>query len=67
MPLPISLAIVGFKASRASKNNVLKMVNARCKVSSNSFYENGKPKYIDTVVLSTQHSAELTLKKLLNL
>ena len=46
---------------------MFKMVNARCKVSSNSFYENGKPKYIDTVVLSTQHSADIDLEEITQL
>ena len=31
------------------------------------FYENGKPKYIDTVVLSTQHSTEIDPKEITEL
>ena len=58
MPLPISLAHnLVFKQAELRKNNVLKWLMPDAKSQVTLFYENGKPKYIDTVVLSTQHSA----------
>ena len=68
MPLPISLAHnLVFKQAELRKNNVLKWLMPDAKSQVTLFYENGKPKYIDTVVLSTQHSAEIDLEEITQL
>ena len=68
MPLPISLAHnLVFKQAELRKNNVLKWLMPDAKSQVTLFYENGKPKYIDTVVLSTQHSVEIDLEEITQL
>ena len=68
MPLPISLAHnLVFKQAELRKNNVLKWLMPDAKSQVTLFYENGKPKYIDTVVLSTQHSADIDLEEITQL
>ena len=68
MPLPITLAHnLVLKQSELRKNNVLKWLMPDAKSQVTLFYENGKPKYIDTVVLSTQHSANIDLDEITQL
>jgi len=68
MPLPISLAHnLVLKQAELRKNNVLKWLMPDAKSQVTLFYENGIPKYIDTVVLSTQHSADIDLEEITQL
>ena len=68
MPLPISLAHkLVLKQAELRKNNVLKWLMPDAKSQVTLFYENGKPKHIDTVVLSTQHSASIDLDEITQL
>ena len=68
MPLPISLAHnLVLKQAELRKNNALKWLMPDAKSQVTLFYENGKPKYIDTVVLSTQHSSDIDLEEITQL
>ena len=68
MPLPITLAHnLVLKQSELRNNNGLKWLMPDAKSQVTLFYENGKPKYIDTVVLSTQHSANIDLDEITQL
>jgi S-adenosylmethionine synthetase len=68
MPLPISLAHkLVLKQAELRKNNALKWLMPDAKSQVTLFYENGKPKYIDTIVLSTQHSKEVDLEEITQL
>lgn len=65
MPLPISLShqlMRELSRVRKSKQVDFLRPDAKCQVSVR--YENGAPLYIDTVVLSTQHSDHVDLKDL---
>jgi len=65
MPAPISLAHqIMLAASRARKDGTLDFLrpDGKCQVSVQ--YQNGVPSHVSTVVLSHQHSEEVTYKEL---
>ncbi len=65
MPLPIYLAhklTLGLAAKR--KSGVLPFLRPDGKAQVSVRYENGKPKAIDTIVISTQHSPDVPYTKL---
>ncbi len=65
MPLPIYLAhklTMGLAQKR--KSGVLPFLRPDGKAQVSIRYENGKPKAVDTVVVSTQHSPEVSYQKL---
>lgn len=65
MPLPISLAHkLTKKLSDVRKNNELDYLLPDGKSQVTVEYENGKPLRIDTVVISTQHSPDVSLDKI---
>jgi S-adenosylmethionine synthetase len=64
MPLPIMLAHKAAKRlSEVRKNETLKYLRPDGKVQVTVAYENGKPKCVNTVVISAQHSEEISQKK----
>ncbi len=65
MPLPISLAHkLVKKLAEARKNKSLDMIRPDGKSQVSIEYENGKPKRINTVVISTQHSPDIEVEDL---
>ncbi len=65
MPLPIYLAhklTMGLAQKR--KSGVLPFLRPDGKAQVSIRYENGKPKAVDTIVVSTQHSPEVSYQKL---
>jgi S-adenosylmethionine synthetase len=65
MPMPITYAQkLCEKLSQTRRNKKLPFVKPDGKSQVSVVYENGKPVSIDAVVISTQHSAEVTHKKL---
>lgn len=67
MPLPISLAHkMSLKLTEVRKNNILDYLRPDGKTQVTVEYENGIPKRIDTVVLSTQHSPDISIETLRN-
>lgn len=65
MPMPITYAQkLCEKLAQARRNNKLPFVKPDGKSQVSVVYENGKPKSIDAVVISTQHSADVSYKKL---
>lgn len=62
MPLPISLAhSMARKLTEVRKNNTLDYLRPDGKTQVTVEYENGIPKRVDTVVLSTQHSPDVDI------
>ncbi len=62
MPLPISLAhSLSRKLTEVRKTNTLDYLRPDGKTQVTIEYENGTPKRVDTVVLSTQHSPEIDI------
>jgi S-adenosylmethionine synthetase len=65
MPLPITLAHkLSMKLSQVRKNKDLSWVWPDGKSQVSVVYEDSKPKKIDTVVISTQHSPDISLSQL---
>ena len=65
MPMPITYAQkLCEKLAQTRRNKKLPFVKPDGKSQVSVVYENGKPKSIDAVVISTQHSADVTHKKL---
>jgi S-adenosylmethionine synthetase len=65
MPLPITLAHkLTMKLSQVRKNKDLSWVWPDGKSQVSVVYEDSKPKKIDTVVISTQHSPDISLSQL---
>ena len=61
MPLPISLAHkLTMKLAEVRKNGILRWVRPDGKSQVTIEYENSKPKRIDTIVISTHHSPDVT-------
>lgn len=67
MPLPISLAHkLSRKLSEIRKNNILEYLRPDGKSQVSVEYENGIPKRIENVVISAQHSPDVSIKDLRN-
>lgn len=67
MPLPISLAHkLSRKLSEIRKNNTLEYLRPDGKSQVSVEYENGMPKRIENVVISAQHSPDVSIKDLRN-
>lgn len=67
MPLPISLAHkLSRKLSEIRKNNTLEYLRPDGKSQVSVEYENGIPKRIENVVISAQHSHDVSIKDLRN-
>ena len=65
MPLPISLAHrLAKKLTEVRKDNTLDYLRPDGKTQVTVEYENDKPSRIDTIVVSTQHSPDVTLEKI---
>ena len=65
MPLPISLAHkLAKKLTEVRKTGVLPYLRPDGKTQVTVEYENGKPVRVDTVVVSSQHAAEVSLDKI---
>jgi S-adenosylmethionine synthetase len=65
MPLPISLAHkLTRRLTAMRKEDVLDYLRPDGKSQVTIEYENGAPKRVDTVVISTQHSPDITLKEI---
>ncbi len=67
MPLPISLAHkLAKKLTDVRKTGVLPYLRPDGKTQVTVEYENGKPVRVDTIVISSQHAAEVPLDKIRN-
>ena len=65
MPLPISLAHkLAKKLTKIRKDGVLDYLRPDGKSQVTIEYENGVPKRVDTVVISTQHDEEVSIEKI---
>ena len=65
MPLPISLAHkLSRRLTEVRKNGTLKYLRPDGKTQVTVVYEDGKPVSVDTVVVSSQHSPDVTLEQI---
>jgi len=65
MPLPISLAHkLTLKLSEMRKEDILEYLRPDGKSQVTVEYENGAPKRVHTIVISTQHGPDITLKEI---
>lgn len=65
MPLPIMLAHkLAMRLTEARKSDILNYLRPDGKTQVTAEYRNGLPHRIDTIVVSTQHSPDITLKEL---
>lgn len=65
MPMPILLAHkLAMKLTEARKNDILGYLRPDGKTQVTIEYRDGRPARVDTVVVSTQHSPEVTLKEM---
>ena len=65
MPLPISLAHkLAQQLAAVRKDNTLEYLRPDGKTQVSVAYRNGKPSHLETVVVSTQHSDEVTLDQI---
>ena len=65
MPLPVSLAHkMARRLTEVRKSGLLSYLRPDGKTQVTVAYENGKPSYVDTVVVSSQHAEEVSLEKI---
>lgn len=65
MPMPILLAHkLAMKLTEARKNDILGYLRPDGKTQVTIEYRDGRPARVDTIVVSTQHSPEVTLKEM---
>jgi len=65
MPMPISLAHkMAQQLAALRKDNTLEYLRPDGKTQVTVVYRNGRPSHLDTVVVSTQHSDEVTLEQI---
>jgi S-adenosylmethionine synthetase len=65
MPMPIMLAHkLAMKLTEARKKDILSYLRPDGKTQVTIKYEEGMPKIIDTIVVSSQHSPDITLKEM---
>ncbi|MBQ7501646.1 methionine adenosyltransferase, partial [bacterium] len=65
MPLPIQLShALAYQLAKIRKNNTLNYLRPDGKTQVTVRYENGAPKSIETIVISTQHDPDVSLERI---
>lgn len=65
MPMPISIAHrLAERLAKVRKERVISYLRPDGKTQVSVRYENGKPKYVETVLISTQHKPDIDLKEM---